>query len=184
MTILEILLLGVGLSMDAFAVSVCKGLALGRITWRHMAIAGLWFGAFQALMPALGYVMGTFFSSYVIQYNYWISCILLVFIGANMIRESSDTETANASMGIVTMFMLAIATSIDALAVGVTFSFMNVPIVIAVCLIGCTTFILSCIGVKVGSLFGTKYKSRAERVGGIVLILIGMKILLQGLGIL
>lgn len=184
MTILEILLLGVGLSMDAFAVSVCKGLALGRITWRHMAIAGLWFGAFQALMPALGYVMGTFFSSYVIQYNYWISCILLVFIGANMIRESSDTETANASMGIVTMFMLAIATSIDALAVGVTFSFMNVPIVIAICLIGCTTLILSCIGVKVGSLFGTKYKSRAERVGGIVLILIGMKILLQGLGIL
>ena len=164
MTLLEILLLGIGLSMDAFAVSVCKGLALGRITWRHMAIAGTWFGTFQALMPTLGYTMGTFFSSYVVQYNYWIACILLVAIGANMIRESS-------------------ATSIDALAVGVTFSFMNVPVVLAVCLIGCTTFILSAIGVKVGSLFGTKYKTRAEQVGGIVLILIGMKILLEGLGV-
>lgn len=183
MTLLEILLLGIGLSMDAFAVSVCKGLALGRITWRHMAIAGTWFGTFQALMPTLGYTMGTFFSSYVVQYNYWIACILLVAIGANMIRESSNIETANTSMGVMTMFLLAIATSIDALAVGVTFSFMNVPVVLAVCLIGCTTFILSAIGVKVGSLFGTKYKTRAEQVGGIALILIGMKILLEGLGV-
>ena len=171
---LELLLLALGLSMDAFAVSVCKGLSLGSIHWKHMALAGLWFGGFQALMPTAGYYLGTFFTDIITSYNYWIAFALLTLIGGNMIKESFEAEDCpDANMAAPAMFALAVATSIDALAVGVTFAF-----------IGCVTFACSAVGVKAGSLFGLKYKSKAERVGGAVLILIGLKILLEGLQIL
>lgn len=185
MSMIELFLLAIGLSMDAFAVSICKGLSLGRISWRHMVIAGAWFGGFQALMPTLGYFLGSFFASYILQYNYWIACIILVLIGGNMIREAGgEAEDANASMNSRTMLLLAIATSIDALAVGVSFAFMGVSIVFSAICIGCTTFVCSAIGVKVGSLFGLRYKTGSERLGGLVLIGIGVKILLEGLGII
>jgi putative Mn2+ efflux pump MntP len=187
MNTIELFLLALGLSMDAFAVSVCKGLSLGHIRLRHMLIAGAWFGGFQALMPTLGYLLGSFFSTYIVQYNYWISCLLLVLIGGNMIRESDSSEQENnggAALDARTMLILAIATSIDALAVGVTFAFMGVSILYSALCIGCTTFVCSAIGVKAGSLFGLRYQKSSERLGGIVLILIGLKILLQGLGIL
>ena len=180
---LELLLLALGLSMDAFAVSVCKGLSLGSIRWKHMALAGLWFGGFQALMPTAGYYLGTFFTDIITSYNYWIAFVLLTLIGANMIKESFEEEDCpDANMAAPAMFALAVATSIDALAVGVTFAFMNVSIIPAALSIG--TFACSAVGIKAGSLFGLKYKSKAERVGGAVLILIGLKILLEGLQIL
>ena len=182
---LELLLLALGLSMDAFAVSVCKGLSLGSIRWKHMALAGLWFGGFQALMPTAGYYLGTFFTDIITSYNYWIAFVLLTLIGANMIKESlAEEDCPDANMAAPAMFALAVATSIDALAVGVTFAFMNVSIIPAALSIGCVTFACSAVGVKAGSLFGLKYKSKAERVGGAVLILIGLKILLEGLQIL
>lgn len=185
MNILDLLLLAVGLSMDAFAVSICKGLSLGKISWRHMVLAGLWFGIFQALMPAIGYGLGSFFADMVDAYDHWVTFILLGAIGLNMIKESfEDEEHCNASMSPYTMLMLAIATSIDALAVGVTFAFMDIDLLPSITLIGITTFLFSAAGVKAGSLFGTRYKSKAERIGGIVLILIGLKILLEGLGLL
>ncbi|MCI7600149.1 MAG: manganese efflux pump MntP family protein [Megasphaera sp.] len=185
MNILDLLLLAVGLSMDAFAVSICKGLSLWKISWRHMVLAGLWFGIFQALMPAIGYGLGSFFADMVDAYDHWVTFILLGAIGLNMIKESfEDEEHCNASMSPYTMLMLAIATSIDALAVGVTFAFMDIDLLPSITLIGITTFLFSAAGVKVGSLFGTRYKSKAERIGGIVLILIGLKILLEGLGLL
>ena len=169
MNTLDLLLLAVGLSMDAFAVSICKGLSLGKISWRHMVLAGLWFGIFQALMPAIGYGLGSFFADMI----------------DNMIKESfEDQEHCDASMRPYTMLMLAIATSIDALAVGVTFAFMDIDLLPSVTLIGITTFLFSAAGVKVGSLFGTRYKNKAECIGGTVLILIGLKILLEGLGVL
>lgn len=182
---LELLLLALGLSMDAFAVSVCKGLSLGSICWKHMALAGLWFGGFQALMPTAGYYLGTFFTDIITSYNYWIAFVLLTLIGANMIKESFEEEDCpDANMAVPAMFALAVATSIDALAVGVTFAFMNIQVIPSVTIIGVTTFLLSAIGIRAGGLFGNHYKSKAELVGGIVLILIGLKILLQGLGIL
>lgn len=185
MNVFDLLLLAVGLSMDAFAVSVCKGLSLGKISWRSMLIAGLWFGIFQALMPTLGYFLGNFFAEFIDDYDHWLTFILLGAIGLNMIKESFEPpENYSSSMGLYTMFMLAIATSIDALAVGVTFAFMKISLLPAVTLIGCTTFILSATGIKAGSLFGLHYKTKAEFVGGLVLILIGLKILLQGLGII
>ena len=186
MGIVELFLIAVGLSMDAFAVSVCKGLSLGEIKKKHMCIAGLWFGGFQALMPLIGYFFGSFFISFIQQFAHWIGFGLLLFIGGNMVKESfsKEEEDVDASMSPKTMFLLAIATSIDALAVGVSFAFLQVQIFWAVLFIGVVTFVLSAVGVKVGSVFGTKYKSKAELVGGIVLILIGVKILLDGLGIL
>lgn len=185
MNALELILLALGLSMDAFAVSICKGLSLGKISVKHMAIAGLWFGGFQALMPLIGYYLGTFFTDMITSYNCWIAFVLLGAIGLNMIKESFEKEdTPNANMSIPAMFALAVATSIDALAVGVTFAFMNVSIVPAALTIGCITFICSAVGVKAGSLFGLKYKTKAERAGGAVLILIGLKILLEGVGLL
>jgi putative Mn2+ efflux pump MntP len=186
MTLWELFVIAVGLSMDAFAVSVCKGLSLGKIKWKHMCIAGLWFGGFQALMPAIGYFLGSFFTVFINKYSHWVAFILLLIIGGNMIKEalSKEEEEVDASMTIKSMFILAIATSIDALAVGVTFACMKVQIVWAVLFIGVVTFTLSAVGVKVGSLFGMKYKSKAELFGGMVLILIGLKILLQGLGII
>ena len=181
---LELLLIGVGLAMDAFAVSVCKGLSLGRINAKHMCIAGAWFGGFQALMPLVGYFGGRFFADKVTRYSHWVAFVLLVFIGAGMIKESKEEEHVNADMDIKSMFILAVATSIDALAVGVTFAFLKVEIVSAVSFIGGITFVCSAAGVKIGSLFGMKYKSKAELCGGIILILIGTKILLEGLGMI
>ena len=185
MSLVELFLVAVGLSMDAFAVSVCKGLSLGRIKWKHMCIAGVWFGGFQALMPALGYFFGSFFAGAINKYAHWIAFALLVIIGGNMVKEAfGEEEEVDASMTAKSMLLLAIATSIDALAVGVSFAFMQVAIVWAVLFIGATTFTLSAIGVKIGSIFGVKYKSKAELAGGVVLIVIGLKILLEGLGII
>ena len=163
MSLIELFLLAAGLSMDAFAVSVCKGLSMQKMRAKHALVIGLYFGGFQALMPWIGYMLG--------------------IIGFNMVKESMDneTESCDASIDFKTMLILAIATSIDALAVGVTFAFLDVRILQAVSFIGCTTFILSVIGVKVGTVFGVLYKSKAERTGGIILILIGLKILIEHL---
>ena len=185
MGIFELFVLAVGLSMDAFAVSVCKGLSLGRIRRKHMYIAGAWFGGFQALMPLIGYYLGRFFTDAITEYDHWIAFILLVIIGGKMVKESFDKEEQmDGSMSVQSMFLLAVATSIDALAVGVSFAFLIVSIIPAVSFIGVVTFVCSAVGVKIGSIFGTKYRSRAELCGGIILILIGAKILLEGLGIL
>ena len=184
MNIFELFILAIGLSMDAFAVSVCKGLSLGRINAKHMCIAGAWFGGFQALMPLVGCFGGRFFADKITRYSHWVAFVLLVFLGAGMIKESKEEEHVNADMDIKSMFILAVATSIDALAVGVTFAFLKVEIVSAVSFIGVITFVCSAAGVKIGSLFGMKYKSKAELCGGIILILIGTKILLEGLGMI
>ena len=185
MSLVELFILAVGLSMDAFAVSICKGLSLGKISKKHMAIAGAWFGGFQALMPLIGYFLGSFFADMITKYAHWIAFILLVIIGGNMIKEAlGEEEKVDASMDVKEMFLLAIATSIDALAVGVTFAFLKVSIVPAVSFIGCVTFVCSALGVKIGSIFGSKYRSKAELCGGIILILIGLKILLEGIGVL
>ncbi|MGN0335549.1 MAG: manganese efflux pump MntP family protein [Lachnospiraceae bacterium] len=187
MGLLELFILAVGLSMDAFAVSVCKGLSLGKINVKQMSIAGIWFGGFQALMPLIGYLLGSFFTDIITKYAHWIAFILLLIIGGNMIKESGECECCDemdTSMSAATMFLLAVATSIDALAVGVTFAFLQVQIVPAVSFIGVVTFVCSAVGLKIGSLFGTKYKSRSELCGGVILILIGLKILLEGLGVL
>ena len=186
MSIWELFVIAVGLSMDAFAVSVCKGLSAGRVRLGHALTAGIWFGGFQALMPFLGWLLGSRFQSFISSVDHWIAFVLLGLIGANMVRESRehDDESVSDSFRFMTMLPLAVATSIDALAVGVTFAFLQVDIVPAVSFIGATTFVLSCIGVKIGHVFGTKYKSRAELFGGIVLILMGLKILLEHLGFL
>lgn len=185
MSIWDLFILAVGLSMDAFAVSVCKGLSLGKIKPKHMCIAGAWFGGFQALMPLIGYFLGSFFAEMIEKYDHWVAFVLLAIIGGNMIKESfGKDEKVDSSMDVKSMLLLAIATSIDALAVGVTFAFLQVRIVSAVSFIGVITFIFSAVGVKIGSLFGTKYKSKAELFGGIVLVLIGIKILLEGIGVL
>ena len=185
MNIFELFVLAIGLSMDAFAVSICKGLSLGKIKVKHMCMAGLWFGGFQALMPLIGYYLGSFFADMITKYSHWIAFILLLFIGGNMIKESfGEEEKVNDDMGVKSMFLLAIATSIDALAVGVSLAFLKVNIIPAVSFIGCIAFVCSAAGVKIGSLFGDKYQSKAELCGGIILILIGVKILLDGLGIL
>lgn len=188
MGLIELFIIAVGLSMDAFAVSICKGLSLGKIKIRHMLLAGIWFGGFQAIMPAAGYFLGSFFADMITKYAHWVAFILLAIIGGNMIKESREEDDcccdADAAMDVKTMFLLAVATSIDAAAVGVSFAFLKVDIVPAVLFIGCITFICSAIGVKIGSLFGTRYKSKAEFAGGLVLIIIGLKTLLEGLGIL
>lgn len=186
MSILTLFITAVGLSMDAFAVSVCKGLALKKITLKKACIVGLWFGGFQALMPLLGYLLGSQFKQSVEAIDHWIAFALLVLIGANMIKEalSGEDEKADDSLSVKTMLLLAVATSIDALAVGITYAFLRVEIIPAVSFIGVITFTLSAVGVKAGNVFGMKYKSRAELAGGIILILIGMKILLEHLGIL
>ena len=180
MQIWELFIIAVGLSMDAFAVAVCKGLSVRKVSPGHALTAGLYFGGFQALMPLLGYFLGTQFESLIQSVDHWIAFALLGLIGANMIRESrSESEELNDSFGPKAMLPLAVATSIDALAVGVT-----VQIAPAVAFIGVITFALSCLGVKLGNVFGAKYKSRAELFGGIVLILMGAKILLEHLGVL
>lgn len=186
MGLIELFILAVGLSMDAFAVSVCKGLAMEKITLKKSIIVGAWFGGFQALMPLIGYFLGVQFKDYITSIDHWIAFALLLIIGANMIKEafSKDEEKEDASLGFRTMLLLAVATSIDALAVGVTFAFLNVNIIYAVCFIGVTTFLLSVAGVKIGNVFGVKYKSKAELAGGIILILLGVKILLEHLGVI
>lgn len=184
MGIWELFVLAVGLSMDAFAVSICKGLSLGKIKWKHMCIAGLWFGGFQALMPLTGYFLGSLFADIFTKYAHWIAFALLVFIGGSMIKEAFGKEEVNASMSFQSMLLLAIATSIDALAVGVSFAFLQVKIVPAVSFIGVITFLFSAVGVKIGSIFGDKYRAKAEICGGVILILIGLKTLLDGIGIL
>ncbi len=185
MSIVELFILAVGLSMDAFAVSICKGLSLGKIKPKHMCIAGAWFGGFQALMPLIGYYLGSLFADMVTKYSHWVAFALLLAIGGNMIKESlGEEENVSNDMGFKSMFLLAIATSIDALAVGVSLAFLKVAILPAVLFIGCITFVCSAAGVKIGSTFGDKYQSKAELCGGIILILIGIKILLDGLGIL
>lgn len=186
MGIVELFILAVGLSMDAFAVSICKGLAGGKAGLREMGLAGVWFGGFQALMPVIGYVLGAAFADYITAYDHWIAFLLLGLIGANMIKEalSDEEEEVSDSFGVKTMFLMAIATSIDALAVGVTFAFLRVNIFAAAAFIGCTTFICSAVGVKIGSIFGIRFKSKAELAGGVILILLGIKILLEHLNIL
>ena len=172
--------------MDAFAVAICKGLAMKKLSWKKALIIGLWFGGFQALMPTAGYLLGTRFESYVTAIDHWIAFVLLALIGANMVKESfsKEEESSNDAVDFKTMFLLAIATSIDALAVGVTYAFLQVRIVPAVSFIGVITFTLSIVGVKIGNVFGLKYKSKAELTGGIILIVMGIKILLEHLGLL
>lgn len=187
MSMFTLFVTAVGLSMDAFAVSICKGLAMKMLSMKKAFVIGLWFGGFQALMPAVGYLLGSRFEQYVTAIDHWIAFVLLALIGANMIKEAFSKDEsceANDSVDIKTMFLLAVATSIDALAVGVTYAFLQVAIVPAVSFIGVTTLLLSVIGVKIGNVFGMKYKSRAELTGGIILIVMGLKILLEHLGLL
>lgn len=187
MGILELFVTAVALSMDAFAVSMCKGLATQRVRPRHMLLAGLWFGGFQALMPLIGYALGSTFESYITAFDHWIAFVLLGFLGGKMIWEalSGDEEPACSSFGARQMFLMAVATSIDALAVGVTFALLpDVSIGWAVTFIGVLTFAFSAVGVKLGSIFGAKFKQKAELFGGAVLILMGLKILLEHLDIL
>lgn len=186
MGLIELFLIAVGLSMDAFAVSVCKGLAMPKCTFKKVAIVGLWFGGFQALMPAIGYILGAQFQEAIASIDHWIAFVLLALIGGNMIHEAldNDEEEADASLNVKTMFLLAVATSIDALAIGITFAFLKVNIIPAVCFIGIVTFIISFAGVKIGNVFGARYKNKAEIVGGVILILLGLKILLEHLGFL
>lgn len=195
MGIIELLLLAVGLSMDAFAVSICKGLAMPKASIKGCVICGIWFGGFQALMPIIGYLLGSRFEKYIDAIAPWVAFILLVLIGFNMIREalSKEEEKAEAGLDIKTMFLMAVATSIDALAVGITFAMVPVSIIastalmnalLAAVIIGITTFGFSFVGVKVGNLFGIKYKSKAEFIGGLILIMLGVKILLEHFGVL
>ena len=186
MGLLELFVIAVGLSMDAFAVSICKGLSVRELKPKHALTVGVYFGGFQMLMPLIGFALGVRFQSFITSIDHWIAFVLLGLIGANMIRESRehDEENLSDSFSFGAMLPLAVATSIDALAVGVTFAFLQVSILPAVCFIGATTFVLSCIGIKIGHVFGTKYKSRAELFGGIVLILMGLKILLEHLGLI
>ena len=183
MSILEILLLGIGLSMDAFAVSICKGLSTKKLQFKHYLIIGAWFGGFQALMPTIGYFLGSTFEQYITAFDHWVAFVLLAAIGANMIKESFSREESetSASFAFKTMLLMALATSIDALAVGITFAFLRVDILTSVGLIGVTTFALSIVGVAVGHRFGARYEKPATVAGGIVLILIGLKILIEHL---
>ena len=191
MRFIELFLIGVGLSMDAFAAAICQGLFMTRIKWGHALTVGLYFGGFQALMPFIGWMLGSQFADRIQQYDHWIAFILLVLIGGNMIREalSGDEEDAaqaetDLRLDHKKLFLMAIATSIDALAIGVTFAFLETAILPAIGIIGCTTFCISVAGVAVGCWFGARYKQRAEITGGAILVLLGIKILLEHLGIL
>lgn len=186
MSLLELFLIAVSLSMDAFAVAICKGLSMARISFKKALIVGLYFGIFQSAMPLIGYFLGRQFSSFITAYDHWIAFILLGVIGFNMIRESRSREEDNtdASLTPASMLPLAVATSIDALAIGISFAFLKVKIAPAVSLIGITTLVLSMAGVKIGNVFGTRYKARAEFAGGLVLILLGLKIVLEHTSVL
>lgn len=185
MDIFSLFAIAVGLSMDAFAVAVCKGLSVKKISVNHQLIVGLYFGGFQALMPLIGYYLGIQFEELIKSVDHWIAFILLALIGINMIREAfGDDEEIDDSFNPKSMFPLAIATSIDALAIGVTLAFLSVNILPAVSFIGVVTFVLSVVGLWVGNIFGCKYKAKAEVTGGVVLILMGIKILFEHLGVL
>ena len=187
MSFVEILLIGIGLSMDAFSVSICKGLTVKQFSWRMALTCGLWFGFFQALMPLIGYFLGEQFEEYITAVDHWIAFGLLFLIGANMIREAvwgKEEQQNNSAMDFKTMLLLAVATSIDALAVGISFACIQVKIWSSILIIGLTTFLFSVLGVKIGNVFGSKFEKSAGIVGGIILILIGLKILLEHLGII
>jgi len=186
MSLWELFVIAVGLSMDAFAVSICKGLTLRKAKLRYSAIAGAYFGGFQALMPLLGYLLGSRFQTFIVSIDHWIAFVLLGIIGFNMIKESrgGEEDHFDDKFDAKTMIPFAVATSIDALAVGVTFAFLQVDIVPAVCFIGVTTFLFSAIGIRIGNVFGMKYKSGAEFFGGVILIAMGVEILLEHIGIL
>ena len=186
MSLIELFLLAVGLSMDAFAVSVCKGLSMQKLRVKHALIIGLYFGGFQALMPWIGYVLGIRFQGAIKAYDHWIAFILLAAIGLNMIREalSGEEDGVDDSIGFRTMLVLAVATSIDALAVGISLAMTGDDIVSSALLIGIITFLISAVGVKIGSVFGDRFGQKAELVGGVILIIIGLRILLEHLGFL
>jgi putative Mn2+ efflux pump MntP len=190
MGIIELLLFAVGLSMDACAVSICKGLSMKKATLKEGAICGAWFGGFQALMPLLGFFLGSLFAEAIEAIDHWIAFVLLAFIGINMLREAFSKceeceENGGADLSFKTMLIMAVATSIDALMVGVSFAMAgDVNIYLAVVLIGIVTFLLSCVGVKIGNVFGNRFEKKAEAAGGIILILLGLKILLEHLGVL
>ena len=186
MKLFEIIVIGIGLAMDAFAVSVCKGLSMKKLDWKKAIIIALYFGIFQALMPVLGYFLGSTFSYFVEQIDHWIAFVLLVIIGGNMIKNSTDDEKEkrNDKVDVKTMVLLAIAISIDALAVGVTFAFFEVNLLLSISIIGIIAFALSVLGVIIGNKFGDKFQNRAELAGGIILIIIGLKILVEHLGII
>ena len=188
MSIVELFVIAVGLSMDAFAVAVCKGLSVTKLQKKHMFITGLWFGGFQGLMPLIGYLLGSTFEKYITPVDHWVAFVLLGLIGINMLKEGLSKEEENcedASFSVKTMFVMAVATSIDALAVGITFALLpDVNITAAVLFIGVITFTLSCVGIRIGNVFGAKFKSKAEISGGIILVLMGTKILLEHLGII
>lgn len=192
MSLFELFVLAVGLPMDAFAVSVCKGLSMRKITLKNAGIVGIYFGGFQAGMPLIGYFLGLQFKNYIMSVDHWIAFILLGFLGIKMIQEAmskdddedNKIEDENEMLSFKNMSILAVATSIDALAVGITLAFLQVDIVPAVSFIGIITFVLSMVGVKIGNVFGVKYKSKAELVGGIILIFMGVKILLEHIGII
>lgn len=190
MSLWELFIIAVGLSMDAFAVSICKGLSVQKVSLRHAACAGLWFGGFQALMPLIGFFLGNLFAGAIEAVDHWVACLLLVIIGVNMLKEAfgQDEECdscGSADLGVKTMFVMAVATSIDALAVGISLAMAgDVNILQAVILIGICTCGLSMAGVKIGSIFGSRFEKKAQLAGGIILILLGVKILLEHLGIL
>lgn len=182
MGIVEILLIGVGLAMDAFAVSICKGLSMKKLDIKKSVIIGLYFGIFQAIMPLIGFLLGKGFENFVLSIDHWIAFILLSFIGASMIKEAfKSEEDANYNVGFKEMVILALATSIDALAVGITFAFLRVNIVLSIVIIGIITFVLSVLGTVIGNKFGYKYEKKAKIFGGVILILMGLKILIEHL---
>ena len=191
MSFLELFLIGIGLSMDAFAVAICRGLAMKKLNWRHATVIAAYFGGFQALMPLAGWALGSTFARYIQNVDHWIAFVLLALIGGNMVREAVSEkadckegaceESCEERLNHRQLLLMAVATSIDALAIGVTFAFLDVSIVPAVSIIGTTTFCLSFAGVAVGNFFGSRYKRRAEITGGVILILLGMKILIQHL---
>ena len=189
MGFVELFLLAVGLSMDAFAVSVCKGLSVKKAGIKEGAICGVWFGGFQALMPLVGYFLGSMFAHAIEAFDHWVAFGLLAIIGINMLKEvfekGCDCDKNNADFSVKTMFVMAVATSIDALAVGISLAMAgDVNIVLAVSLIGAITCILSGLGVKIGNLFGSRFEKKAQLAGGVILILLGIKILLEHMGVL
>lgn len=185
MSILEVVLIAIGLAMDAFAVSICKGLSMKKMSWKKSLVVGAYFGVFQGIMPVIGYFLGSTFESMVTQIDHWIAFVLLTLIGVNMLKEAfgKDCDNCNDSVDFKTMIVLAIATSIDALAIGITFAFLQTNIVLSALVITIITFVICVIGVKIGNKFGDKYERKAETVGGLILILMGIKILLEHLGI-
>ena len=186
MGLLEVALIAIGLAMDAFAVSICKGLSMKKMSWKKALIVGMYFGIFQGIMPIIGYFLGSTFETLVTQIDHWIAFILLTLIGANMLKEAveKECEGCNDSVDFKTMIMLAIATSIDALAVGISFAFLKTNIILSALVIGIITFAICVIGVKIGNKFGDKYEKKAEITGGIILIIMGVKILLEHLVII